>query len=155
MFLAFVLGKWGLAVRKENDHLCMMCCLQAALDAHLFDDIIRLPDSCGVDEAEGMVADGECGINGVARSALNVADNGSVVVDDGIEECALSDIGSSDDGYSNAVLDGIAYGKAARQTINRRDKEVSLGRKFGTVSKLQIFMVREIEFQLKERGQLQ
>ena len=68
--------------------------LQAALDAHLFDDIIRLPDSCGVDEAEGMVADGECGINGVARSALNVADNGSVVVDDGIEECALSDIGA-------------------------------------------------------------
>lgn len=155
MCFASVVGEGGAAVRKEHDNLRLVCRLQASLDAHPFDGIIRMPDAGRVDKAEGMAADDECGINGVACGALKVADDGSVIADDGIEESALPDIGGSDDGYGNAVSDGVAYSKTAGQIGDGSDEKMGLGGKFGTVSKLHIFMVREIKFQFEECSQLQ
>lgn len=40
---------------------------------------------------------------------MNVAHDSFLLVEEMVEERALSDVGVSDDGYRDAVLEGVAY----------------------------------------------
>ena len=114
-----------------------------------------MTDACGVDEAEGDAAELDGVFDGITSGALDVTDDGTFFAQQGIEERGFADIGCSDYGNGNAVLDGVAsmegVGKAGDVVINL----LCQFQEFGTVGKFEVLMVGEVKFQFKERGEFQ
>ena len=92
------------------------------LDTKVLDGIVGMADAGGIDEAEGDVAQLDGVFDGVTRSALYVADDGAFFAKQSIEQGALAYVRGSDDGYGDAVLEGVTslegLGKTGDMFVN-------------------------------------
>ena len=87
----------------------------AAFNAELFHGIFRLPKPGRVDQSEGDAVQCEHSFHGVAGGAGDVAHNGTVVVEQCIEECRLAHVGPSDDGDGDTLFQCIAEPERVKQ----------------------------------------
>ena len=73
-------------LRYHQHDLCTLDGSHGSVYAHTFDMVIGVTDAGSVDKSEGdaLYVDGI--LDGVAGSSLNVADDGSVVVEEGVQE---------------------------------------------------------------------
>ena len=85
------------------------------LHAECFHTVIAVTKAGGVDKAEGDAVEGEGFLNGVARGAGDVADDGTVVSQQGVEQRRLAGIGFADDGHRDAAFQGVAQTERGNQ----------------------------------------
>ena len=57
-----------------------------ALDSEVFDGVVGVAQSGGVDEAECVVSDGESVFDGVACGAVDVGHDGALLAEDEVEQ---------------------------------------------------------------------
>ena len=130
-------------------------CGYGTLDAEILYLVIGVADAGGVDKAEGDAAKLDGVFDGIAGGALYVGDDGSFFTEKGVEQGALAYVRCSDDGYGDAILQGVASLEGVGQM---GDVSVYLMRQmeqFAAVGKLEVFVVGEIEFQLEQRGEFE
>ena len=83
----FLLFGGGFLVEEPEDDACSADGLVGAVNAYLLDGVGGLSDAGGVDESEGNALDVDNVLDGVARGTMDVADDGSVVVQQAVEQC--------------------------------------------------------------------
>ena len=119
------------------------------LDAHLFHLIGGVAQAGSVDKAEKHAAQHERILNHIARGAVHVAHNRTVVLQKRVEQRRLPGIRRTDDGHRPTFAQGIArrerIGQTSRLGFHRGCDAIQLT----AVGKLQIFVIGEIQFQLK------
>ena len=125
------------------------------LDAKVLNGVVGVADASGVNEAESDAAELDGVFDGIARGALNVADDGAFLAEEGVEEGALAHVGGSDNGHGDAVLEGIACLEGAGQMCDVRIYLLCQCQKFWSVGKLQLLVVGEVEFKLQQRSEVQ
>ena len=106
-----------------------------------------MADAGGVDEAEGDAAELNGVFDGIAGGALYVADNGALLAEQGVEQGAFAYVGRSDDGYVDAVLEGVARMKGVGKTGDVGIGFLSQRQQFRAVGELKVFVVGEVEFE--------
>ena len=67
-----------------------------------------------IDKSKQTAVDGYCVLDDVACGALNIADDGAVVLKEGIKQRRFTHIWCADDGYGNTILDSIS-GREGRE----------------------------------------
>lgn len=128
--------------------------MAGTVDAELLDAVVGRADAGGVDEAEEVAAEGDGVFDEVTGGALDVGDDGAIFFQEGVEEGGFADVRCADDGYGDAVLDGLTGLKAVGQT---HDFGVNLAGEVdeaGAVGKLDVFFA-EVEFEFEERGEFE
>ena len=86
---------------------------------------------------------------------MDVAHDGTLLVQQGIEQGGFSGIGLTDNSHGDSILDGIAGTEGTHQST---DDLLDLGGyrlQLRTVGKLQFLVVAEVELQLHQRGEVQ
>ena len=124
-----------------------------ALNAEEFNRVVAVAQSSGVDNAERGPIDDKGLFDGVACGAGDVADDGAVVAQQGVEEGGFARIGTSDDGHRDATLEGVAHVERLPQCV---DAGAGLGdqrEELAAVGKLHI-LVAEVKLQFKECGEV-
>ena len=81
--------------------------------------------------------------DGVTGGALYVADNGTFLTEQGIQQGTFAYIWSTDDGYRYAVLQGIASMEGVGQTGDVGINLLCQCQQFCAVSEFQVLMVGE------------
>ena len=120
-----------------------------ALNAEGFNGVVAVAQSCGVDDAEGCPFNDKGLFDGVACGAGNVADDGTIVMQECVEEGGFSCVRTTDNGYRYAPLEGVAHVERFPQFF---DAEVGLRNErmqAAAVGKLYV-LVAEVEFEFKE-----
>ena len=102
-------------VRHFQNQVCRFKRPVGAQDAGLFDEVGRFPDSCRVNQAQGQTGDLDGFFHGVPRSSGNIADDGALVSQQGIEQAGFADVGRSRDGRPDAFPQQTARGSRAQQ----------------------------------------
>ena len=138
----------------EEDDLCFFCCFDAAFDAHLLDGVGSVSDASCVDEAEGDVVQGDGVFDDVAGGALDVAHNGAVVAQEGVEQGALAYVWCSDDGDGYTILDGVAELEGVGEPADFLIDVFGQLDEFLAVGKFHVFF-GEVKFQLEQGGHLE
>ena len=105
-------------IDDPKDYFCFLDFAERAFYADVFYDVGGGPDAGGVDEAECGALDCYGVFNGVAGCAVYVADDGFVFMKELVEECAFAYVGFSDDGYRDAVLEGVAESEGVGETAD-------------------------------------
>ena len=108
-----------------------------------------MTDAGSVDEAEGDAMDEHGVFHGVARGAVDVADDGLLLVQQLVEERTLADVGLSNNGHGDAFFECVTH---LERTCECRHPIINLtgkSDKFRTVGELQFFMVAEVQFQFQ------
>ena len=125
-----------------------------AFDAELFDGVAGLAESGCVHKAEYLAAGQRYGVfDDVAGGAVNVADDGTVIACEGVEQGRFAGVGGADDGGGNTVFDGLTGGETP---VERRETGVDVG---GELSQPvaggegDVFF-GEVEFEFDERCQV-
>ena len=117
------------------------------LYAYLFDGVGRGAKTSGVDKAEGDTMDVDEVFDSVAGGAMNIADDGFLLTDKGVEEGALSDIGLSDYGHGDALFHCLTrsegVGKTGEMAVDVKCQLPQLS----TIGKLEFLVVAEVEFE--------
>ena len=129
--------------------------LVGALYAESLYLVVGMPDARGVYEAEGQAMYLRGVFYDIARSAMHIADDGFLLVEQLVEQRALAHVGLSHDSHGNALLYGLSRGKGAGEP---RDAPVYLcrqGQKLSPIGKLQFLVVAEVQLQLHEGGDMQ
>ena len=85
----------------------------------------------GVDQLDRDAVDGDALGDEVAGGAGRCGDDGSVALDQPVEEAGFSGVGAADDGEPEAVADDAADGEAALQLLERRADLGDAGRDRG------------------------
>ena len=117
----FVFGGEGLAgIDDDQGEVGVGHGLPGALDAQGLDQVAALADAGGVVEFDGDAADGSGLRDDVAGGAGDLGDDGAVVLEEAVEQAALADIGTADDGEGEAVADEAAVLKAGGETVDCR-----------------------------------
>ena len=147
--------RFGLrAVDHKKDDLCFGEFLPTALDAHLLYGIGGGAQAGSVDEAEERAAKIVGVLDDIAGGAMDVAHDGALVVEKGIEEGGFSRIGTAYDGHGEAIFEGIAGGEGVHQPRHHLFQVLGQMGQFGAVGKLQVFMVGEVEFEFEQGGEV-
>ena len=141
-------------VNNPEHDLGLVDRLPGALDAHPLDGIARLADACRVNEAVERTAHNHGVLDGVARGAVDVAHQGTVVTQQGIQQGRFSRIGLSHDGDRQAVADGVTVTVTVGQAADQGVDVARQGCHLATVGKGHILLA-EIQFQLDERHKVQ
>ena len=106
--LGDLLGGFRLVDDPKHD-LRLLQLLEGALDAEALDRVVGVADAGRVDETELEATDVDGVLDHVARSAVDVAHDGLLLVEQGVEQRRFAGVGLADDGNGNAVLDGVAH----------------------------------------------
>ena len=125
---------------------------QRTVDAKALDLVGGVADACCVDEAEGDAAELDGVFDGVAGSALYVTDDGALFAEEGVEEGGLAHVGSTDNGYRNAVFEGIASMEGVGEVGDMGIDTPGEFQQLSAVGKFEVFVVGEVEFQFEEGG---
>ena len=86
---------------------------EGTANAKALDPVGSVTDASGVDETEGDAVDSEGVFDGVTCGALDVADDGAFFAKEGIEKGGFANVGRTDDGNGDAVLEGVACMESA------------------------------------------
>lgn len=81
---------------------------EGTADTKALDAVGCVTDAGGVDESESDAIDLDGVFDGVACGALDVGDDGTFFTKEGIEKGGFADIGGTDDGNGDAVLEGLS-----------------------------------------------
>ena len=103
------LGEGLSGVEDIEDDVGLYYGCDGALNAEVFNRVVAVAQPCGIDDAEGGALDDKGLFDGVACGAGDVADDGAVVVQQGVEEGGFARIGTADNGDGDAALEGIAH----------------------------------------------
>ena len=90
----------------------------------------------------------------IAGCAMNIAHYGTVLAQQTIEQCALAYIGAAYYRNGNTRLGCSAGMETAEQLVYAVLYTLCQQHKLAAVSKLQVFMVAEIQFQLHQGGDM-
>ena len=124
-------------------------------NADLLHAVVRGPDAGRVDESECYSVDVLRVLNRVARRSVNVADDGAVLVQQSVQQCRFSDVRLADDGHGDAFLQCLT-GLERTDHLHQSVVDFTCQRgQFAAVGEFQVLVVREVEFQFQQRGQLQ
>ena len=126
---------------------------KGTLNAHTLDGVGGGADTRRIKETEGDALQLEGVLDDVARGALYVRYNGLVIAYECVEQGRFAHIGCSEDGYGDAVADGIARGKGGGEFGYFAFDTGGKGEQLGTVGKLHILLT-EVEFEFEERGDM-
>ena len=151
--LLFEFGVGYAGLGEHNDDAGLTGGFVAALDAELLYGVVGVAQTCGVEETEGVPVDVDGVLHDVARGAFDGADDGALFADEAVEECALSYIGGSDDGYGYAVAYGVAGGVGGDEVLYVVGEPAGEGDEGGAVGEFEFFVLGEVEFEFKERGE--
>ena len=94
-------GEWNVGLGEQDDDLCALRGLHASLYAHLFNLVFGTAYSCCIYETEGDSLYLYDVFDEITGGALDVADDGPVLLKEGVEQGALAGIGFADDGYGH------------------------------------------------------
>lgn len=137
---------------EEEDDAGTLGGTKAAFDAHLLNLILGMANTCGVDESEEDVLNLDGVFDDIAGGALDVADDGSIIAKEGIEQRGFAHVGGTNDGYGDAVAKGLSGleggGEAGDFLVDVRGKLTKLG----AVGKLYVLLA-EIQFEFEEGGE--
>ena len=122
--------------------------LEGSLDADAFYHIGGLTDTCRIDEAERDATQVDGVFDHIAGRAVDVAHDGFLLVQQGIEQGGFAGIRLTDNRYRYTILDGIPYIERIGQTGDDLFNFIGYLGEFGTVGKLQFFVVAEVELEL-------
>ena len=114
-----------------------------------------MADAGGIDEAESDVAKLDAVLDGVARGSLNVADDGAIFAKEGVEQGALAYVWCSDDGYGDAVFQGVTNLEGLCEASDVGIDGLRELQEFRAVGKFEVFVVAEVEFEFEQRGDFQ
>jgi len=143
------------ASKQEHDDLGAFGLLECALNAHVFYGVGRLAQAGGVDEAEEGAADVEHFFHRVARGAVNVAHNGALFAEQGVEQGGLAYVRFAHDGAGDAASNGIAKAEGVAESLHAPFGVGEQAQKFGAVGELEVFVVGKIEFQFEHGVQVE
>ena len=102
---------------EQDDNVRFACGLQGALYAHLLNAVGGFAYAGGVYEAEGDAFYPYGVFNEVARSALDVRNDGTLIVHESVHEGTFAHVGRTDDGHRDAGLQGIAGAEGIRKAL--------------------------------------
>ena len=137
------------AVHHGKDNIRLFDFASATLNAEALDGVFGLSQSCRIDEAEEVASDVHRVLDGVARGAVNIAHDGTLLAQQGIEQGTLAYVSRADNRHRNPTLDGIAEAIAVDELLELELDLVAEGKQFGTIGELHIFF-GEIQFQLHQ-----
>ena len=136
-------------VDKPEYNLGFLHLLVGALYAYILNNIICIADASCIDEAELYAIDDSGILDEISCRTMYVAHNSLLLMQQMIEERALTHIGVANDSHGNAILKSIAHLKGTGKRKEALMDVIGKGVEFGTVGKLQLFMVGEVEFQFQ------
>ena len=116
--------------------------------------VCRAADACRVDEAEGETMQGGGVLNHVACGAVDVADDGLVLMEQLVEQGALAHVGLADDGHGNATLDGFSFGEGVGERRDFMGDGFRQGEQLLSVGEVDV-LVAEVQFQFEQRRDLE
>ena len=125
-----------------------------ALDAHLFQPVVRCADTRRVEEPEDDPVDVDPLLDDVARRAGDVGNQDALFVEQAVEQCALADVRSSRDRYGDPLLDGIPERERIAQGVDMRPDPLHRLPQLRAVGEFDLFL-RKVEFQFEERSEFQ
>ena len=73
-------------IHYEKHNFCLFQLLTAACNTHLFHHIIGGAEACCVDKSEERATEREGIFDDIARSSVDIAHNGAIVVEQGVEK---------------------------------------------------------------------
>ena len=148
-------GRWGDVgigdtwLGEKEDDAGTLNGTKAAFDAHLLNLVFGVSDAGSIDETEEDARNLDGVLDDVTRSALDVADDGSVVTKESVEKGGFAYVGGTDNGYGDAVAEGLAGLEGGGEA---GDFLVDVGgelTKLGAIGKLHVFLA-EIQFEFEE-----
>ncbi|CDD33298.1 putative uncharacterized protein [Bacteroides sp. CAG:714] len=142
-------------VDNPEDDIRLLQFLETALNAQTLDGIGGLADARGIDETEGHPSDVHGIFYHIAGGSVDVAHDGTFLVQQRIQQGGLSGIGLADNGYRDAVLDSVSRTEGTHQSAYHLLYLGSYRLQLRTVGKLQFLVVAEVEFQFHQRGEMQ
>ena len=128
---------------------------EGAADTKALDVVGGVTDAGGVDETESDAVDLKGIFDGVACGALDVGDDGTFFTEEGIEKGGFADIGGTDDGNGDAVLEGLSSFERLGKLLDASVDFLCQFKEFCAVGKFKVFVVGEVEFEFEKRGELQ
>ena len=87
-------------------------------NAQLFDGVGGVANAGSVNEAEGNTVEVDGVFDGIAGGALDVGYDGTLFTQQGIEQGGLAHVWSSDYGYGDAILKGVARIEAMGEMVD-------------------------------------
>lgn len=122
-------------IEDDEDECGIGECFAGATDANLlgfFQISTRgFAEAGGVDELEWNTGERDVLSDQIAGGAGGRSDDGAVALNEAIEERALADIGATDDGEGEAVVDDAATGKRGFERGQWRSERANAGGDFG------------------------
>ena len=95
-------------IEYQDNHIRSGNRLHRTLDSDALDGLFRFVDTGRINETVHDPVKLETFLDGIARRPGDIGDDGPVIPEQGIQQCALAGIRGTDDGDWNPILDGIA-----------------------------------------------
>ena len=106
----------GLLVDDPKDNSGFRDFLVSTLYAKSFYDICGFADACGINKTESDTVDVDGVFYNIAGGAVNIGNNGALVVKELIEQSAFTNVGFANNCNRNALLDGLSSAERADET---------------------------------------
>ena len=142
-------------VAHEEDDLRLLHGAETPFDAQRFDGVVRLTDAGSVDEAEGDAVDVYSVFYHIACGAVDVAHDGFVFIEQGVEQGGFAGVCLADDGHGDAVFQRIAQAEGVDEAGDGMLYLCGERDELGAVGKLQLLVVGKVQLQLDEGGDMQ
>ena len=148
--------RFGLrGIDHPDHHFRFVHLAERATDAHLLDHVGGVAYAGSVNEADERAVHVDAFFHSVACGAVYVADQGTLLSEQGIEQGGLAGIRFADDGHGQSALECIAQLEGLAETV-----DVAFGlrgqcKKFRAVGKFKVFVVGEVQLQFHERREVQ
>ena len=140
-------------IEDEEDEAGLVNPGVAALYAEGFDLVGRVAQPCGVDEAEEQSIDVHHLLHRVARRAVDVADDGTLLAEEGVEEGAFAHVGRARQRHGDTLLDGIAEAEALHEALDLRLQLLAQAQELAAVGEGDILLA-EVQLELHQGRQL-
>jgi hypothetical protein len=141
-------------VEQVDDDAGLLYLLKGSAHPNRLDGVGGFADAGSVDEAEADAPDGYFVFDGIAGGACDFGYDGSLLIEQGVEQGGLACVGLAGDGYRHPVLDNVAQGEgvgeASGDCVNAQDELLQVV----TVGKLHVFLA-EVQLQLNKGGEVE
>lgn len=149
-----VFGDGG-GIEHPNDHVGAAHHIVRAVYAHALYGVGRVAQTRRVDKAHRHFAHGDYLLHRVARGAVYVAHKGAIVAHEGVEQGRFSRIRFAHNRHRYALAQCVALVERSAQAVDVVVNFVREGEQLAAVGKLQILVVREVEFKFEQRGEME
>ena len=115
----------------------------------MLDAVGGLPQTGRIDEAEEHATHGHQLLNGITCGTGDLADDGPVLIQQGVQQGALTAVRRTYDGHRYALLDGVAVAEAVDQFGTEVHQPVQQGYQFDALRELHVLLT-EVQFQFDQ-----